>query len=83
LRLSERLSASRRFETRRIAWNFGRSTLTLNKEQKMLTIKRGNSIYEMTTNQDGAMTINLYKQNEEGVFVFERTISIEAHEHLH
>lgn len=41
----------------------------------MLTIKRGDSIYEIYQTRDGAIVVNLYKNLE-----FDRTITIEKSE---
>lgn len=43
----------------------------------MVTIKRGDSIYEILTNREGSIVINLYKN-----LVFDRTIEIAIDEQL-
>lgn len=56
------------------------SLVRLQGELDMVTISRGNSIYELRilTNRT---EVSLYKKNEEGVFEYERTVIIERTEY--
>jgi hypothetical protein len=46
----------------------------------VLTIKRGNSLYEIFSQEDLGTMVNCWKQNPDGLFVFDRSIEINQNE---